>query len=121
MTDLIADLPPEEDPVQVRRVRPADVHLPAGHVILDALVIVTRHRLYAWSAGPGGGVQKNIDLPHGLADEGLAALPSESRMDRDPMRLTTTDGEITVVRRHGCGCGSPLARFKPWEPERSGT
>lgn len=120
MNGLIADLPPEEAPITVRRVRPADVQLPTGHVIMDALVIVTRERIYAWNA-TGSTVLKRIDLPHGLLDADFPALPLESRMDREPMRISTPEGELVVTRRTGCGCGSPLARFKPWEPERSGT
>ena len=48
--------------------------------------------------------------PRVLYDGGLNNVSG----DRNQMVASTDDGEVTITRARGCGCGSRLRSFKPY-------
>jgi hypothetical protein len=107
-------LPVEEDRVVVRDLFPAEVQL-GDLVYRTALAVVTRERLYVWQ---GEGRERVLRLV-GEYDPAASAIPRYNAPPRQEATLRLLDGRTAVVRRQrGCGCGSPLRGWRPWNPYR---
>jgi hypothetical protein len=94
-----------EGPVKVRNdVYPANVRFSFGvNPYNRARAIITADRLLVLveNGARGAGV---------LYDEKLEDLAG----DRRQIVATTADGEITISRAGGCGCGSSLRSYRPF-------
>jgi len=104
----------EAEPVVVRNVFPAEVVLPDGSLKTQALVKVTRERVYVWH----GERDLIVDEAHGLDADGLAELPPSYAMRANALRIPLDGGTLTVNKGKGCGCSSPLKSFRPFGVER---
>ena len=114
MAEQVVEPVTEQSPVTVRKVWPAEVALPDGTVVRDALVVVTQVRVYVWRASPAG----QIELAWNSAyDPAGSVLTREHLLAASPLRVSTPAGLVLVNRGRGCGCGNPLARWQPWQPE----
>lgn len=93
---------------------PATVHCPDGTVLRNARAILTRAdgdmppRLWLYT--------DRRPEPHLHAS--LPAELAETRIPhgRGTWTVATDTGAYRVERGRGCGCGSPLRRWKPWAP-----
>jgi hypothetical protein len=93
-----------DGPVKVRNdVYPADVTFSFGvNPYPRSRAIVTADRvLILVENGSGAGV---------LYDERLEDITG----DRRRLVATTADGEVTISRQAGCGCGSRLRSYRPF-------
>ena len=112
---------PEENPVELRKVFPANVTLPTGDELTDVLAIVTRERVYVWGQ-QGGAAALRFEARY--VDPGR--LPHVSELSAAPMQLSvrseddTEEGIVVITRSRGCGCGSILRSFRPWSREVAG-
>lgn len=104
----------EQSPVTIRKVWPAEVALPDGTVLRDALVVVTQQRVYVWRASAAGQIE--LVWNSGWTWEG-SVLTKEHLLVASPLRVATEAGVMSVNRGRGCGCGNPLGRWQPWQPE----
>lgn len=98
-----------QDTVVLRRVFPAEVTT-GDQVTTNALVLITRDRVYAWAA------KDRLVLDASYSHD--RDLPHEYQLRRQPLTLTTDTGTVVVNRGRGCGCGNPL---KGWQPLGSRT
>lgn len=104
----------EQEPVVVRTVFPAEVVLPDGRLRTQALVKVTRERVYVWH----GERELILDEAHGLDSAGIQALPLGYAMRATPLVFPLPAGTLTVNKGSGCGCSSPLKAWRPFGVER---
>lgn len=109
-TDL--GLAPEESPVVLRDVFPAEVHI-GGHVYRTAFAIVTRARLYVYQAEGRARILR-LEAEY---DPAASTVPRYNAGPREDATLQLLDGRTArVTRQRGCGCGSPLRGWHPWSP-----
>ncbi len=112
MTDTA--LAVEDAPIVVRDLFPAEVQ--DGHTTYrTAFAVITRERLYVWQAEGRERVLR-LSAPY-RQDESV--VPAYNAAPRQDARLTLWDGRVVIVRRQrGCGCGSALRGWRPWNPYR---
>jgi hypothetical protein len=96
---------PEDRPVEVERVRHANVLLPDGTTVRDCLALVTRHRVYVVTPGRerGEGIMRFVaehDQPPGVITRPLYLTASPLVLP-----LTDDDGVVKIWKGEGCGCG----------------
>ncbi len=100
-----------DPPVVVRDVFPARVVI-GTRVLTSARAVITRDRLlvYINRTGPA------LDEPY--TPEG-STVPAYNAPAREPAQLALADGSTaTVTRQRGCGCGSTVRSWRPWQPWR---
>jgi hypothetical protein len=109
----------EDAPVVLRDVFPAEVWVD-GVVYRTARAIVTRERVYVWQAE---GRQQLLRLDEAYLPES-STVPRYNAGPREETRLQLRDSEpgamraLVVRRQRGCGCGSSLRGWRPWNPYR---
>lgn len=104
----------EEHPVVVRDAFPSLVTI-AGDTIASARAIVTRSRLYVFT---GAGRERNLVLDEAYVPE-QSTVPAYNARRSESTHLLLADGRtVTVARQRGCGCGSSLKAWNPWQPYR---
>lgn len=121
VTGSSSDLAPEEEPVVVYDLFPAEVTTPVG-IRRDARVIATRERVYVYV----GGARRRPELLYvAPVDWQLSTLPAAGRVRQDQAhlaRLGATEPEVHVTPTRSCGCSAGYLRsFTPWQPWRRGT
>lgn len=112
---------PEAHPVTIKRWFPADVTLPDGRMLTNALAIATHARLYVWTRRAGA--PREVALTY-LAEhtEAASSLRAQAALPSAATRIEIGgDGSAVIRRGSGCGCSDPLKTFVPWAPQRSGT
>lgn len=104
----------EDAPIVVRDLFPAEVQV--GDLLYrTAFAIVTRERLYVYQAEGRDRVLR-LSEPY---DPDRSTVPAYNAPPRVDARLVLADGRRAVVRRQrGCGCGSSLRGWRPWQPYR---
>lgn len=105
---------PEPDAVVIRDVFPAVVTF-GPSTLRNARAVVTRSRVYVWTARGAPAVALGYDPM-------LSTVPSVNapRSRRTYLRLDDGTG-VTIDGQRGCGCGNPLKGWTPWRPYRKGT
>lgn len=113
MTASLAVVPEHETkPVIVRDVFPAEVWVD-GLVYRTARAIVTRERVYVFQA-EGRDRRLRLDEPY---DAEASTVPRYNAGPREATYLSLPGIRSLVIRRQrGCGCGSPLRGWNPWNP-----
>lgn len=107
-------LTPEESPVVVRDLFPAEVTV-GGFTYRTAFAVITRERLYVWQAE---GRDRVLRIERAY-DPAASAVPGYNAPPRQEARLVLADGvDATVRRQRGCGCNSALRGWRPWRPYR---
>jgi len=101
----------ETDPVVVRDVYPAEVTLPDGTLLRGALVKVTREGVYVWTG------ERVLSYAEARSEPGEVLTP-DYLTRREPLVTATADGPVVVWKGAGCGCGSTLKSYRPFQPER---
>jgi hypothetical protein len=104
----------ETSPVVVRDVFPAEVHVD-GLVYRSARAIVTRERVYVFQAE---GRERILRLDEAYAPV-VSVVPRYNAAPREhaTLALVADPERVLVIRRQrGCGCGSPLRGWRPWNP-----
>ena len=114
MSEQVVEPVTEQGPVTVRKVWPAEVALPDGRVLRDALVVVTQVRVYVWTASQAGQIELVWNSGY---DPAGSVLTREHLLVASPLRVATEAGVLSVNKGRGCGCGNPLGRWQPWQPE----
>lgn len=120
VTGSSSDLAPEEEPVVVYDLFPAEVTTPVG-IRRDARVIVTRERVYVYV----GGRNRQPELLYAASvDWQLTTLPPHGKRRAEQAHLAVSgDAEpsvhITPTRSCGCSVGY-LRGFTPWRPWLTG-
>lgn len=111
--------PAEPDPVVIRDVFPALVSLDTGQ-LMGARVVVTRTRVYVWT-GDGGAPTLALVARYDAEPSRIPPL-NASRTVATHLQLVDDSGAPTmavrITRQRGCGCGSPLRAWTPWQPFR---
>lgn len=115
-----SDLVPEEGPVVVYDLFPAEVTTPAG-IRRDARVIVTRERVYVYV----GGAKRKPELLYAASvDWERTTLPPGGRRRSDQAHLAVVgepEPSVHVTPTRSCGCSAGYLRgFSPWTPWRTG-
>jgi hypothetical protein len=108
----------ETAPVVVRDVFPAEVSV-GGSVYRTARVVITRERVYVWQA-EGRDRHLRVEFAY---DPERSAIPRYNASPREEAKVyarTVDDlaGALIVRRQRGCGCGSSLRGWRPWQPYR---
>jgi hypothetical protein len=107
----------EEAPVVVRDLFPAEVQL-GDLTYRTALAVVTRTRLYVFQAE---GRERVLRLVAEYDPE-RSAVPLYNAPPRQETRLALRghpSASTAIIRRQrGCGCGSSLRGWHPWQPYR---
>jgi hypothetical protein len=107
----------EEAPVVIRDLFPAEVQL-GDLVYRTAFAVITRRRLYVWQAE---GRERVLRLVAEY-DPDASTVPRYNAPPREPATLVLLghpDASTAIVRRQrGCGCGSSLRGWRPWQPYR---
>lgn len=120
--ELASELPPEPSPVVVRDLFPAEVQL-GDLVYRTAFAVVTRERLYVWQAE---GRDRVLRLSERY-DADASTIPAYNAPPRQAAHVALVDdtddpdlagASIVVRRQRGCGCGSSLRGWRPWQPYR---
>lgn len=96
---------PEDQPVEVVRVRHANVQLPDGTVLRDTLAIVTTRRVYVVEAGARRGEgHVRFVAEH---DQAPTDIKRPRLLSTAPLviPLTGAAGRVSIGKGQGCGCG----------------
>lgn len=105
---------PEESPVVVRDLFPAEVQV-GGLIYRTAFAVITRERLYVWQAEG----RDRILRAERVYDPAASLVPRYNAPPRQEAHLVLDGGVDAVVRRQrGCGCSSSLRGWRPWQPYR---
>jgi hypothetical protein len=109
---------PELSPVVVRDLFPAEVQI-GDLTYRTAFAVITRERLYVWQAEGRERVLR-VEYPY---DPVASTVPAYNAPPRQDARLVLVGGsqdrQTAIVRRQrGCGCGSSLRGWRPWQPYR---
>lgn len=118
----LAQLGAEASPVVVRDVFPAEVWLSDGNVYRTARAVVTRERVYVFQ---GQGRDRLLRFVAEYDPE-RSAIPRYNASPRENTTLALQGvqepalglASLTIRRQRGCGCGSPLRGWSPWNPYR---
>jgi hypothetical protein len=108
--------PAEVSPVVVRDVFPAEVY--AGDLVYrTARVVITRTRVYVWQAE---GRDQHLRLV-AVYDPEASTVPRYNASPREQSTLVLPGSpfgieRVVVRRQRGCGCGSSLRGWRPWQP-----
>lgn len=108
------------EPVTLRRYFPAEVTMPDATFLRNALVIVTRVRVYVFD-------KPELPLYDDVIDLEGSTLAHESVMRHTAatIAIRNTSGgpfalaPMLVNKARGCGCGNPLKTYQPWAPVRA--
>lgn len=104
---------PEPDAVVIRDVFPAVVRF-GPSTLRNARAVVTRERVYVWTARGAPAVNMGYD-PAASTVPALNAARSQRTV------LSLGDGSaLRIELQRGCGCGNPLKGWTPWRPYRKG-
>lgn len=121
-THTVPELAPEVEPIVVRDVHPAAVTLTGefgegGQAQwAKARVLLTQERLYVYveeSRVP------TLAYSAPFQRDGLV-LPPAGASQGKAWRVPTDEGMVIVQPSGGCGCGSVLKLFAPFQPMRRG-
>lgn len=115
---VVAVTAPEESPVVVRDLFPAEVWI-GDLAYRTAFAVITAERLYVWQAEGRDRVLR-VEYPY---DPAASTVPAYNAPPRQEARLVLVGGSqdgvtATVRRQRGCGCGSSLRGWRPWRPYR---
>jgi hypothetical protein len=105
---------PEPDAVVVRDVFPAVVRF-GPSTLRNARAVVTRQRVYAWTA-------KGAPALAMAYDADASTVPRINAPRSAATHLALADGSsVHIEGQRGCGCGNPLRGWVPWRPYRKAT
>lgn len=108
----------EDAPVVIRDLFPAEVQL-GDLVYRTALAVITRRRLYVWQAEGRDRVLRLV-AEYDPAGSTIPPYNAAPRQQATLRLLGHPDASYAVVRRQrGCGCGSSLRGWHPWQPYRT--
>jgi hypothetical protein len=111
-------MPPVElAPIVLRDVFPAEVAV-GDDLYRSARVVITRERVYVWIAD--GSPLQVLDAEYDPEQSRLAPI-NAPRSKASHLTLRDSTLQVHVNGQRGCGCGSPLKAFTPWQPYRKGT
>lgn len=105
-------LSPEVEPVHRATCYPAQVELPGGQTIRRVKLVLTRERVYVFTAP---------DVLAFSAPYDDATIPSQLAPRSERWIVSTDVGELTARRMSGCGCGVALKTWQPFSPKRWAT
>lgn len=110
------ELAPETEPIVVRDTHPATVTLPDGTERRKARAVLTQERLYVYVEESR---QPALAWSAPFQRDGLV-LPPAGASQGKAWRVPTDDGTVIVQPSGGCGCGSVMRLWSPFQPMRRG-